>query len=551
MLRLHYSRPTTPAGAGFDDEIANALQIGSVSGLVTAASVGEVATSSIVLDDPTGTIGHSGDGIVGLRRVYIVEDTAPAGNQVVWNGYAGVREYRRGETAGITPLGAGRQVTVELSDDNQIAHFRIITGIDGNRPAETAGARLRWLLSSAYANTIYDDGLVVYPTTAMDAVDLRGQTAADVLSDLSAVTGYNWWCAYNETTGHIQLFFDEPNISSAYTSTLQISNVSADIDATTTFAPRIDAVLRRDPSRVAAGVYLPYAKGSVYVTNYDTAYAYAFRDHAAPSGTLKTEATALTAANRFLADNASEDDRATVTVRLPASKLTAIKAGHRLQAKFSHFPAPYNGWQWWRVVRRTVTQAPLSDQAYDVTLDLSPQSILVCTYTPNSPPNTNSSVDVLGGYVTGPGSYVAASPVYPSTATITGPVTLYGTPNNGSGWGINTGVFSGGTGFVRWTWDLLAAGSPRVCSIRVTEYGGLDPNVTLQASNDGASWTTVATNAQLAAAQITSGIVQVSVALADSGYRYWALLYGPYVLPNGYFAGLDMVSVMIWRGSLA
>ncbi len=148
-------------------------------------------------------------------------------------------------------------------------------------------------------------------------------------------------------------------------------------------------------------------------------------------------------------------------------------------------------------------------------------------------------------------SYVAASPVYPSTATISGPATLYGTANNGSGWGINAGVFTGGTVTARWTWDLLAAGSPRICSLRVTTYGSMSQLITIQASNDGSSWKTVVTNAQLlAAAGGTGSTAQIPIALADSGYRYWSLAYSHYH-PGGYYGGLDMTAVLLWAGSLS
>ena len=74
VIALHYSHPTTPAGAGFDEVLADALAIalfsgGSVqasdamTGLVQAAIAGDVAQSSIILDDPDGTLGHNADGI--------------------------------------------------------------------------------------------------------------------------------------------------------------------------------------------------------------------------------------------------------------------------------------------------------------------------------------------------------------------------------------------------------------------------------------------------------------------------------------------------------
>ena len=194
-LTPHYSRPTTPLGAGFDITLPNALPIAlfgsgggaspsdALTGLGTAASLGDVASSGIILDDPVGTIGYSGDGIVGLHRMYFVESACPTLDSTIWNGYVGIREYRRGSAQGVTPIGAGRRVTVDLQDDNAILSFRKIRTADGARPQETADARLLWLLGGVL-NTVHDTGFIdhiLLAATTMDKNDYRGQYGRDVL----------------------------------------------------------------------------------------------------------------------------------------------------------------------------------------------------------------------------------------------------------------------------------------------------------------------------------------------------------------------------------
>ena len=153
MLLPYYFYGATPILTGFNIALTQALQValngapsGSLSGLTTAAALGDCASSGIVLDDDDATLGNASDGLLGLHRMYFIEDAAPALDQIVWNGYIGQREYRRGEAQGIAALGVSRSVTVDLQDDNAVLSFRVIRTSDGNRPQETADTRLLWLL---------------------------------------------------------------------------------------------------------------------------------------------------------------------------------------------------------------------------------------------------------------------------------------------------------------------------------------------------------------------------------------------------------------------
>jgi len=544
VLQHHWSHPTSPAGAGWDIVISNRVRLVTETGFSARAAVGEADVIRVVVDDPNAEYDFKT-----LHRWYLVETECPSGNQLVWNGYIGDQRIVRGSDGILYPTGSGRVWELELVQENTILGLRIVTGADGNRPAETAKARLTWLLASDYLSTVHDHGLIDWDgldAFAMDAVDYRGQSAADVLRDISLISNYNHYARYHEASEQIELACYDPNTSGLDTSSLAISNAAADIDLATTWPPSEDTVVTRQGSRVAAGIYLPYDGGSVYTYDYSTSYTFGFRDVAAPAANVKTAAKATALAARLLAQHATQDERVTTRIQLPAANLNDVKHGQLINSvKFTHAP----GWTIGRPAR-VVSKSfgrpgNLTQAVYDVELELSWAPIFGCSYTPNINPTTSSSVDVLGGYLNPPGAYVAASPVYPSTATISGPATLYGTPNNGGGWGINAGVPPAGTITARWTWDLLAAGSPRICAIRVIEYGGLNDGISIQASNDGSSWKTIATYADLVAAG-----AQISVPLGDSAYRYWSLAYSHYH-PGGYYGGVDMTAVLLWAGSLS
>lgn len=160
----------------------------------------------------------------------------------------------------------------------------------------------------------------------------------------------------------------------------------------------------------------------------------------------------------------------------------------------------------------------------------------VCSYTAESGPSTNSSLDVWGAYIDGPGSYVAA-PVPPiPTQSVTGTgASLYGTANDGEGFGINTGVLGATTIEAFWAFDLssLAIGVPTVCKadLKLTVGGQLQ----LAWSDDGASWTNIG--------DLTAGPLDVSPFLR---HPWWAIHFGPYSHGGGYYAGIDLEGLCLW-----
>lgn len=399
MLVHHWSHATTPAGPGWDTVISGAVRLVTETGFSARAAVGEADVIRVVVDDPDATYDFKT-----LHRWYIVETDCPAGNQLVWNGYIGDQRISRGGDGILYPTGSGRVWELELVQENTILGLRIVTGTDGNRPAETAKARLTWLLASDYLSTVHDHGLIDWDglaTFAMDAVDYRGQTAADVLRDISLISGYNHYVRYNETYQQIELACYEPNTSPLDASTLRISNAAADIDLATTWPPSEDTQLTRQGSRVAAGVYLPYQGGSVYQYDYSTSYTFGFRDVAAPSSNVKTLAKANSLATRLLAQHATQDERVTTRIQLPAAKLNDVKHGQLIDSvKLVHAPGWTSG-RPARVVSKTFGRPGNATQAvYDVDLELSPANDRVASFARLSRPNDNELFSGAGYDIT-------------------------------------------------------------------------------------------------------------------------------------------------------
>ena len=147
-----------------------------------------------------------------------------------------------------------------------------------------------------------------------------------------------------------------------------------------TFLPYEDAYLTRSAERIAYGVYLAYANGSVYVRNDTTGAQFAKVDQSAPMSNVKHASRARRVATHFLNDNDEEDDRINCSIKVPVAQVNDIRAGHRLEVKFSHLPG-YEDFVWCRVMRRTVIQdeegggyvgATNTTAFYRLALELSP-----------------------------------------------------------------------------------------------------------------------------------------------------------------------------------
>ena len=366
------------------DTVLSTVRIGALT-LVTSAKQGTVGTCTIEVPDTAGAITTHG-----LKRLYDVED-ACVGATMLWNGYLADRVIGRGAEG---HKGTERSHTVNLVDLNTLLDNYLIdpdkTGA-GKRPAETDGERVSWLLGSGFLPQVHDHGCVnAYSGTQMDACDYTGQTAGDVLRDCGEHSGFNWFVYYDETwttdTHRDALFYDKSEQSELFSSALRLSNVPGDADGATTWDVCSDPApeMTQDPSRVVDAILMEFTGGSVFRKASDigltTTTDFYVRQKVAQSANTKSATAASTMADRQLIDNSKENITAKCAVLLPAAKAGLIKAGHRIECRFSHFDPPYNDWAWWRITQLTVRddmpETTGADKRYRLELELSPQDLV-------------------------------------------------------------------------------------------------------------------------------------------------------------------------------
>lgn len=346
---------------GTATDVSSRLRLGKLT-VSEAAERGSVATSTLVLDDPNADMV-----LVGLKDLHINETAASTIR--MWSGYMGDRTISRGDSDRPSLItGSERQWSVSLQDLNSVWNLRVIYGADGNRPAETDVQRVNWLIGSAYTTLIFDNGLIdsTGPVN-LDAADYRGQFPSNVMQDCSDASGKNWFAYFNDANGQTSCAYFLPS-SSSYASTLKLSNVLSDVDNVTTFAAE-PVALRRDPARVFSGMYYQYNGAATYQQLVSTAVTFKARDTTHSSTAVGKLATAISQAQTLLASMATEEDwMQQVSVKVPASLVNSIRAGHRLQVKFSHLPG-YSSFTWTRVMLRTV-RADMASDFYWLDLDL-------------------------------------------------------------------------------------------------------------------------------------------------------------------------------------
>lgn len=361
-LTLKYSDPQGIYEPAVLVSLGSNVRYGQIA-LTNNAGVGDAAISQIAIEDPGGILN-----IVGLRAFDVRETSAPSNNQVIGRFVIYDRKVGRSkERALIT--GTDRLWTVDLSDYNWHLGARIHVDSDANRHAESAGARLHWLLENAAHINLNDYGHVVYPSHQLDANDFRLQRPINVLADCAVEGGYMFWADFNEAHGRPELFFLDPG-GSDYTTDIAVSNVLSDVDSLTVFAPSRDAELNRSPSRIAYGVAVPNKDGFVYVRNDTTGLQFAKIDQVAPMRNVK-DARARRIGNKFLADNDEEDDGINFEIIVPRAQVNDVRHGHRMAVRFQHIPG-YEDWVGVRVTSRTVIQdADLGDDYYRLDLKAS------------------------------------------------------------------------------------------------------------------------------------------------------------------------------------
>jgi hypothetical protein len=345
-------------------EITHGIAYDGVT-LPTAAEQGEASFGAVPVQDPDGTfsvIGH---------RPFTVEESA-CSQPRLWTGWTTQRDYARSVERGLVGAEDPRLVDLSLVDLNALFGFRIIHGADGNRPDETWSERLTWLLGSDYLDGLIEDtGYVATVNQAMDAADYRGSYAASVMQDLSDRLGglYNWFAFWDSTASAVGLYFDHADTGLGE-SDLAISNVIADIDATT-FYPDTVSALAREPDDVYSEVIVTYANGTVYRRRPSTETTYIQRGTSISRPYTGRATTAQTQAEAWLTKHAAETDRITTTILVPASAAGLVIAGQRINVKFTHMPG-YETWTSMRVLRMSVAPVydPDSGMSYSLGLEL-------------------------------------------------------------------------------------------------------------------------------------------------------------------------------------
>jgi len=526
-----------------------AVRLGQEPGWTEMADNGAVGTSTIIIDNPAGSV------TVAAWKTFSVDEGLISGNTRTYTGTAVKRVFRRG-TGPRTSIrtGAGNEIEVDVNDLNERLARHIITGTDGVRPAETVSARITWILASTYlSGLVADNGFVAASAVALDANDYTGQNTSSVIADCALAAHFNHFVYADPATNVPSLWFADSNTSTNYDSGMAISNDRADLNqaavdagTATTFWAHPDWSAEYDPTRAYSGVYLPYAKGHVYLTNSTISSNFTARDGSAPNANVQTSAAATVVANNFLTDNATEDIRINCTIQVAAKQANAIRAGQLVQYKNTALP-DYVTYKPFRVLQRSLSQPDETDQYYAMPLILSPSTPvvpLVCSYTPNSPPSTNSSLDIFGEYVVATGNFgVSATPPTP-TQTISGGASLYGTANNGSNFGVNSGVFGDMTVDVRWAFDGRIAGNdPTICTVKaIVSYPNNWASWSLEYSTDGSTWTVALPQGTW---PVGGGGGGGAISVPNIKARYWSFHFNHFKTA-GYWAGIDCQGFLFW-----
>ena len=341
------------------------IRLGDGFSLTEAAESGVLAMSRVRVDDPAGNLT-----IVGHHSFRAIETACSEPS--LFRGYFADRTVKRADSM---LTGAARVWDATVYDLNAALQFEVIRGTSAQRPAETDTERLAWLLGSGFLGPISsDDSAVFGADEELDKQDYRGMTAADVLSDCGQASGCNYFVAWDETIGAPIIHYYLPT-RAFNSSTLRISNVLADVDMATVFAPSMDAELNRDPSLVYSGVLMQYgdrASAFVYETSPSVLAAIGHkRETTQADPSLSSAAKATRKANTWLSESATELDVITVTLhKVPPSAVNLIRAGQRIEVKFTHLPG-YSSFTWMRVQRRTVAQDGMTQEYYALTLQLS------------------------------------------------------------------------------------------------------------------------------------------------------------------------------------
>jgi len=533
------------------------------SGLnVTHRADGEASFGGIPFEDPTASLV-----VVGHKLVTVEEDECAQPR--LFTGFTTERGMARSLDEGLFVGANPRLVDMTVVDMNAALGFRQITGSDGNRPAETWADRLTWILESDYLNEFIssDQTWIVTNTVSIEAADYRDAYATAVLDDLVDRSGgaYVYFAFYDTTADEVRLFFDnDTEVIGACT--LSISNVDADVDGATVFAPTTTTKLAREPDQQYSDVIVVYDRGAkkLYRHRPSTAAAGVQRGTSIQRPYTRGLATATAQAEKWLDKHATETDRITTSIQVPADSVGLIQAGQSIDVRFSHLPG-YESASFTTMRIVSYSPKPTNDLAthYDVALELVGASPVApvqnCSYVAPTDEPTYSSLDFFGSSYTvgGSGPVIFGTPVWPSTADSAGygsGGTTTGTPNNGSNWGLPAGVCAGPYNmWAHWTWDL---GTPTsMCVLWPATTAPLDAysTVEIQGSNDDVTYDTVVAWPLGGRGTSPPGPAIEILTPPYPFYRYWRLFFDAInpVVGLTYYPGIEFMHLMMWSAGVA
>lgn len=276
-----------------------------------------------------------------FRRIYAVQDAAPAGGQVVGNWFISNLKVKRGSYKTL----AGRTWVITMADENFLLGRRKFVGSDANRPAETDIARLRWALTTTEMNQLdpNEDYIDTTGPVNLDAADLRTQGVDELMQSLMTASGKQYWVMYREDlTPHVYtLWYAYQNSSALYASTLSLSNVASEVgdpESTLVYPLSGDAELDRAGGRMASGLIEQYKTNWIYLQDTDVGDAYAYIDRVATSKNVTSLAKATAEVSRQLRELALPDDEISTTVTVEEANLNLTKHGMILPVHATHFP---------------------------------------------------------------------------------------------------------------------------------------------------------------------------------------------------------------------
>lgn len=163
---------------------------GVAIGVGKHAEAGSGWEGDLLVDDPDLSLPRP----KGKRRIYAVQDAAPAGAQVVGNWFIEGVKVRR-----LIPR--GRVYVVTMADENSLLSRRKWTGADANRGIETDIARIRWALLETELNTLSPDETYIDTTdpVTLEASDLRDHSPEEMLMTMFQKSKKEHWVKYEET----------------------------------------------------------------------------------------------------------------------------------------------------------------------------------------------------------------------------------------------------------------------------------------------------------------------------------------------------------------